>query len=100
MTGQTIQDIHPFDGGGQAINIAAAATTSAALTVGKKYIIYVEADSYLAAGGSAIAATTSDFFIPSGWAIEYTPTAGYDYVSCIRKATDVTGGCHICRCSL
>jgi hypothetical protein len=95
-----IGNIHPFDGGGQAINIGAAATTSSQLVLGKKYFIYAEADCYLAAGGSAIAATTSDFFFPAGFLIEYTPTAGFDYVSCIRKLTDVTSGLKISRGSL
>ena len=84
------------DGGGQTVSIGSSANRSSQLTVGQDYIVIAEADCYLVSGGSAVDATTSDFFLPSYTPVKFTARSGLDYVSVIRKSTDVTNGLHIC----
>ena len=89
----------PVDGGGQAINIAAASVASAQLTVGIRYDVYAEAPCYWTTGGAAVAATTADSFLPAGLMRQITIQEGEDYIAVIRDTVNVTGGFHICEAS-
>jgi hypothetical protein len=100
IAGVSTRRFVPVDGGGQAINIGAAATRSAVLTVGENYHIVGEENCYIVAGNSTVDATTADYFLPAGLVVEYVPTAAGDqYISCIRDATDSVAGLHISRAS-
>lgn len=100
IAGVNTQRFIPYDGGGQSLDIGAAADRSSALTIGEVYHITGEENCYIVAGNSSVDATTADYFLPSGLVVEYVPTvAGDQYISCIRDDTDSVAGLHISRAS-
>ena len=97
---QITAPFEPYDGGGQAINIGAAATRTAQLTVGEVYDIFAEAPCYWTSGDNAVTATAADSYLGAGQPRQYRiPDAAHSYISCIRQLTDAAGGFHVCRAS-
>lgn len=88
----------PYDGGGQAINIGAAATVTTQLAIGVTYVLTAEAPCYVTWGGAAVAATAADYYLIAGFPVKVRiPDAAHSYLSCIRQLTDAAGGFHVCR---
>lgn len=89
----------PYDGGGQAINIGAAATRTAQLTAGLSYVVIAEAPCYWTWGDVTVNATAADAYLIAGFPVKVRiPDAAHSYISCIRQLTDSAGGFHVWRC--
>ena len=89
----------PFDGGYQALNIAAAAVLSAQLAAGETYHIKALAPCHFLAGDNAIVATAADYYMYAGETIQYRVTDGNDFLSVIRDTIDSANGFRISRAS-
>ncbi len=98
-TSQLTPPFVPYDGGYQALNIAAAAVLSAQLVVGEQYHIRCEAPCHWTTGGVGVVATAADYYQYAGETIAVPILDGADYISVIRDTLDSAGGFHISRAS-